>query len=150
MDVSAFSYKSDPSIKPFSDDKPIIIFDGHCALCSGFARFVLRADKQGNIRLLPAQTPLGSALYKHYGLDPVNYQTNVLIENGVAYFKSDGSIRMFQALGFPWNLSVVARVIPTFLRDKAYSLIARNRLNWFGRQEVCFLSTPAHKDRFLE
>ena len=39
-----FSYRSDPAVPKFPDDRPIIIFDGHCVMCSGFARFVLRHD----------------------------------------------------------------------------------------------------------
>ena len=42
-----FSYRHDPSVPTFADDKPVIIFDGHCALCSGWASFVLRHDRAG-------------------------------------------------------------------------------------------------------
>jgi predicted DCC family thiol-disulfide oxidoreductase YuxK len=144
-----YSYRSDAAVPPFPDDKPIIVFDGHCVLCSGFARFVLRFDRSKSFRLLPAQSPLGTTVYKHYGLDPIDYQTNILIENGRAYFKSDGSIRMFTRLGFPWNIALLLRLIPTRLRDRLYSIVARNRFRWFGRQEVCFLSDANHRDRFL-
>jgi predicted DCC family thiol-disulfide oxidoreductase YuxK len=63
-------------------------------------RFVLRHDRRRRIRLLAAQTPLGAALYRHLGLDPVDYETNILIEDGRAWFKSEGSIRIFERLGF--------------------------------------------------
>jgi hypothetical protein len=33
-----FSYRSDPAVPKFPDDRPIIIFDGYCALCSGWAK----------------------------------------------------------------------------------------------------------------
>ena len=36
----------------------------HCALCSGWARFVLRHDAKGMYRLLPAQSPLGRARHQ--------------------------------------------------------------------------------------
>jgi predicted DCC family thiol-disulfide oxidoreductase YuxK len=147
--ATPFSYRSDKSIPIFPDDKPIIVFDGHCVLCSGFARFVLRYDRLKTFRLLPAQSPLGTAVYKHYGLDPVDYQTNILLEAGQAYFKSEGSIRMFAHLGFPWNAALVLRIVPTSFRDRLYSVVARNRFRWFGRQEICFLSEPGHQDRFL-
>ena len=65
-----YSYRGDPAVPAFPDDRPIIIFDGYCALCSGWARFVLRHDPRGVYRLLPAQSPLGHALYVHYGLNP--------------------------------------------------------------------------------
>jgi hypothetical protein len=35
-----FSYRSDPAVPSFPDDRPIIIFYGHCVLCSRFARFL--------------------------------------------------------------------------------------------------------------
>jgi predicted DCC family thiol-disulfide oxidoreductase YuxK len=105
-----YSYKSDPAVPAFPDDRPIIIFDGHCVLCSRFARFVLRHDRRGVFRLTAAQTPLGQSLFRHIGLDPVNFETNVLLEDGQAYFKSDGTIRMFVHLGFPWSIAFIASV----------------------------------------
>ena len=59
-----FSYRSDPAVPKFPDDRPIIVFDGHCAMCSNWARFVLRHDANGVYRLLPAQSSLGRALYR--------------------------------------------------------------------------------------
>jgi predicted DCC family thiol-disulfide oxidoreductase YuxK len=144
-----YSYKSDPAVPVFPDDRPIIIFDGHCVLCSRFARFVLRHDRRGVFRLTAAQTSVGQALFRHLGLDPVNFETNVLLENGRAYFKSDGTIRMFAHLGLPWSFARLARIVPRTLRDRLYDLIAKNRLKWFGSQSVCFLADPSHEDRFL-
>lgn len=145
----AFSYRNDPAVPPFPDDRPIIIFDGHCVLCSGFARMVLRRDKRGVFRLLPAQSPLGEALYRHYGLPTPSYETNILIEDGRAWFKSTGSIRMLRRLGFPWSLTPAFLILPETLRDAAYGVIARNRLRWFGRREVCYLAEPGLEARFL-
>lgn len=144
-----YSYRSDPKVPDFPDANPIIIFDGVCVMCSAWARFILKQDRSGRYRLLPAQSELGTALYRHYGLDPVNYETNVLIENGMAYFKSTGTIRMFVSLGLPWSLMAVFRVIPEGIRDQAYEFIARNRYRWFGRRESCFIPTESEKARFL-
>ena len=128
----AYSYRDDPAVPAFPDDRPIIVFDGHCALCSGFARFVLRHDRHGRIRLLAAQTPLGQALMRHLDLDPVNFETNVLLEDGRAYIKSDGSLRMFIHLGLPWSICKVLRLAPRSLLDALYDWVARNRMRWFG------------------
>jgi predicted DCC family thiol-disulfide oxidoreductase YuxK len=145
-----FSYKGDPAVPPFPDDRPIIIFDGHCVLCSRFARFILKHDRRGVFRLTAAQTPLGQSLFRHLGLDPVNFETNVLLDGGRAHFKSDGTIRMFVNLGFPWSLALLARLVPRSLLDRLYDFIAKNRLRWFGSQSVCFLAEPSHRDRFLQ
>lgn len=147
--ADAYSYRTDPSVPAFKDDRPIIIFDGHCVLCSRFARFVLRHDQQAAFRMMAAQSPLGQALYRHYRLDPVNFETNVLVDRGRAWFKSEGTIRIFVKLGFPWSLAVALRVIPRPLLDRLYELVARNRLRWFGASELCFVADPVHRDRFL-
>jgi predicted DCC family thiol-disulfide oxidoreductase YuxK len=145
----AYSYRRDPAVPRFPDDRPIIIFDGFCALCSGWVAFVLRHDDKGIHRLLPAQSALGHALYVHYGLDPKDYETNILIADGIAYFKSESSIRMLEGLGFPWTLAGGFRIFPRVVRDKLYEIIARNRLRWFGKRDVCYRPDQQYADRFL-
>jgi predicted DCC family thiol-disulfide oxidoreductase YuxK len=145
----AYSYRGDRAVPPFADDKPIIVFDGYCALCSGWAAFVLRHDRDGKYRLLSAQSPLGQALYIHFDLDPQDYETNILIENGVAWFKSEGSIRMAEGLGFPWSLAALLRILPLAWRDRLYETIARNRLKWFGKRATCYRPDRKFADRFI-
>lgn len=124
---SPYSDRNDPSVPAFEDDRPIIVFDGHCVLCSRFARFVLRHDRHAVFRLMAAQSPLGQALYRHYRLDPVNFETNVLLDQGRAWFKSAGTIRMFIKLGFPWSLAAAWRLVPQPLLDRLHEVVARNR-----------------------
>jgi predicted DCC family thiol-disulfide oxidoreductase YuxK len=145
-----YSYRDDPSVPPFPDDKAVIVFDGHCAMCSGWARTVLRCDRVGRYRLLPAQTPLGRALYVHYGLDSDRYETNILIEQGRAYVKADSSIRMAEGLGFPFNLAKALRLLPRAAADRVYEFIARNRFRVFGRNDRCMMSLPGWEERFLK
>ena len=144
-----YSYRDDPSVPQFADDKPIIIFDGYCALCSGWAAFVLRHDPDARFRLLSAQSPLGQALYRHYGLDPQDYETNILIAGGLAWFKSEGSIRMAEALSFPWRLAAAFRILPRAWRDRLYEMVARNRLKWFGKRTTCYRPEARYADRFI-
>jgi predicted DCC family thiol-disulfide oxidoreductase YuxK len=144
-----FSYRDDSAVPTFPDDRPIIIYDGKCRLCSGFVRFVLRHDTSDCFRFIAAQSPLGAALYRHYDLDQVDYETNILLEQGRPWFKSEGSIRMFERLGFPWSLLAIGRLLPRSLRDRLYDTIARNRLRWFGVRKTCFLLDPNQANKFL-
>lgn len=144
-----YSYRHDPAVPAFADEKPIIIFDGYCALCSGWAAFVLRYDRAGKYRLLSAQSPLGHALYVHYGLNPQDYETNILIEDGITSFKSESSIRMLEGLGFPWRTAALFRVVPLAWRDRLYETVARNRLRWFGKRATCYRPDARFADRFI-
>lgn len=147
--AAAYSYRDDPAVPRFVDDKPVIIFDGYCAFCSAWARFVLRFDRKQLFRLLPAQSALGHALYVHYGLDPQNYETNIVIIEGVPAFKSEAVIRAASALGFPWSLARVVRVLPLSWRDALYDVVAHNRFRIMGRRDVCYAPDAKDRGRFL-
>jgi len=127
MAHDAFSYRSDPAVPPFPDDRPILVFDGNCVLCSRFAQFILRTDRKRCFRLLAAQTPLGTALYSHFGLDPSTTSRIFSSRTDAPWLKSEGSIRIFEHLGFPWSLMSVGRLLPRVVRDWLYGIVARNR-----------------------
>lgn len=146
--MDPYSYRTDTRVPAFDDSAPIIFFDGHCALCSGWVDFVIARDS-GLFRFLPAQSPLGEAIYAHYGFKSGDYDTNILIEQGRARVRSDGTLAMFERLGWPWRAMGVFRLIPRPVRDWGYGLIARNRLRWFGRRETCRLPLPDEQSRFL-
>ncbi|HEV7319594.1 MAG TPA: thiol-disulfide oxidoreductase DCC family protein [Ensifer sp.] len=145
----AYSYRSDASVPAFADDRPVVVFDGECIFCSGWVRFLLRHDRSAQYRYITAQSPLGQALYRHYGLDMRDFESNILIENGVARFKSDGSIRTIARLGLPWSLMNICRVLPAPVRDRLYDLVAKNRYRIAGRRQACLVPTPEERGRFI-
>ena len=145
----AYSYRDDPDVPDFADDRPLIVFDGHCVMCSGWAEFIIRHDPDKRFRLMAAQTPLGTALYKHFNLDPVDYETNLLIIDGVGRFKADGALTMLDVLGIWKPLVWLARRLPVRFLDPCYEFVARNRYRLFGMRESCYLPGPEDRDRFL-
>lgn len=149
MTPAPYSYRSDPAVPPFADDAPILVFDGHCALCSATVQFALRHDRSRRIRFIIAQSPLGEALYRHFGLKSRDYETNILIEGGRALTMSESSIRLMEIVGWPWSLAGALRLLPRALRDLGYEAIARNRIRWFGAREACYLPDAADRARFL-
>jgi predicted DCC family thiol-disulfide oxidoreductase YuxK len=145
----AYSYRADPAVPAFWDARAIVIFDGTCVLCSSFAQFIMRHDRNRELCFLAAQTPLGTALYTYFGLDPINNETIILLEDGIAWFKSEGSIRIFEHLGLPWSLISAGRWLPAALQDRFYDVIARNRFHWFGKRATCYLPDPSEAGRFI-
>ncbi|WP_313010617.1 DCC1-like thiol-disulfide oxidoreductase family protein [Brevundimonas sp.] len=116
----------------FADDRPVVLFDGDCALCSGSARKILKHDRAGRIRLAPTQSPLGRALLVHYGVDPDDPYKMLLIQDGVARQRSDGVLGIAALLPSPYRLAVLARVVPRGVRDRLYDFIARRRRRFPG------------------
>ena len=149
VNATPYSYRCDAAVPGFADDRPIIVFDGICAMCSAFVQFILRHDCVGTYRFIPAQSPLGRALYVHFGLDPDNYQSNILLRDGRAFLKSEGSLMIVSGLGWPWSMAAMARLLPAAWRDGLYEASARNRFALFGRRQTCFLPEARFQGRFL-
>lgn len=146
---TAYSYRTDPSVPDFPDDKPLIVFDGECGFCARDIDFVLRRDKHQLFRFTPAQSPLGTALMRHYGFRTDDYETSLLIENGVALAYSDGVLRVLEALGGVIGLAGILRVVPRFIRDGVYRATAKNRMTIAGRRQACRMPGPDERDRFI-
>lgn len=129
---------------------PIIVFDGVCALCSGWVRFLLRHDRESRYRFAAMQTPRGRALLVAHGLDPDDPSSFLLIDGERAWKDSDAIRRVVGGLGGIWRIAHALALLPRGLRDGVYRLVARNRYRWFGRNEACFLPTPEQRARFIE
>ncbi|MEZ5972695.1 MAG: DCC1-like thiol-disulfide oxidoreductase family protein [Hyphomonadaceae bacterium] len=145
-----YAYRSDAGVTAFDDTLPIIIFDGKCVLCSGFAAFVMKQDHHMKLRLLTAQTSLGEALYRHFDLRYGDFDTYVLLESGSIRVKSDAALRIFALLGWPWAVLSVGYVLPRLLRDAIYDFVARHRVAWFGARESCYAPDAAEAGRFVQ
>ena len=144
-----YSYRDDESVPRFPDDRPLIVFDGVCVLCSGFARFVARHDTTRQFRFATAQSPLGAALFRHYGLDAVNYETNLLVAEGRVCGKLDAFAGIMTRLGGLRRAAAIVRLLPTPLGERLYDAIAQNRYALFGRTQTCAVPDASWRDRVI-
>lgn len=148
-EVAPYSYRTDPAVPAFPDDKALIVFDGVCVLCSGLARFVLKRDRGFVFRLTTAQSPVGQALFRHYGLDTETLATNLVLIDGTPYGKLDTVAAVGSRLGGGWRLLSMLRLIPRPVGDWLYDGIARNRYRLFGRYSRCPVPEPRWRERFI-
>lgn len=128
---------------------PIILFDAECVLCSVNAQFVLRHDTRGYFRLASMQGAAGAEIYRRHGMDPKDPVSLLVVDGGRVRQDSDAVLSIYEALGLPWRLLAILRIIPAFLRDPVYRCVARNRYRWFGKRAQCWVAPPQYRDRIL-
>lgn len=128
---------------------PIILFDAECILCSANAQFVLSHDGKKRFRLASMQGEVGSALYRRFGIDPENPDSIIVVDGEHMLRDSDAVLSIYAGLGWPWKVLSVFRLIPRFIRDPLYLLIARNRYRLFGKRDSCWLPSAEYRDRLL-
>lgn len=128
--------------------KRIIFFDGVCSLCNGFVDFVLRHNSRQSFLFCSLQSEAAKKELpeQHLGLDTI-----VLKDQGQVYTRSTAVLRIVFAFGGWWSLfAIVASILPVFIRDFIYQIIATNRYRLFGKKETCRIPTATEKSFFLE
>jgi salicylate hydroxylase len=129
---------------------PVIVFDGDCVLCSASAQFIMRHDHQRLFRLTTSQSDAGRRLYRRFGLDPDALATMIVVDGERVFAESEAVLAIAARLGWPWQLAAIARIVPRWLRDRGYRLVARNRYRWFGKRAACWRPEPREADRSCE
>jgi predicted DCC family thiol-disulfide oxidoreductase YuxK len=127
----------------------IILFDGICNLCNGFVRFVIRRDKNSIFKFASLQSDVGKEILLRLGLPINKFESFVLVQGDKYYLKSTGILKMLQELSGIWRLFYVFILIPRFIRDFIYDVIAKSRYKIFGKQKTCMIPTPELQERFL-
>ena len=135
--------------RPGADAHAVILFDGVCNFCNRSVNFVIKRDKRGYFRFAPLQEPKGAEIAHRHGIDPEQLDTFVLVENGCAYRKTGGALRVARRLGGFYALAYALIVIPPFVRDFFYDWFARRRYRWFGKKDACMVPSPELRERFL-
>jgi predicted DCC family thiol-disulfide oxidoreductase YuxK len=130
-------------------DDAVIVYDGVCIFCSRWVRFVAMRDVAKRFRFTAIQSDYGRRLAQALGIDTASPDTNAVVLNGQALFKSDAAIAVISSLPY-WHWARVLAFAPKPLRDAVYDLIARNRYRIFGTSSTCYLGDPSFKSRVLE
>jgi|GraSoiStandDraft_1057264.scaffolds.fasta_scaffold71678_2 predicted DCC family thiol-disulfide oxidoreductase YuxK len=131
-------------------DKPVILFDGVCNLCNRAVQFIIKRDKKKQFLFASLQGKAGSELLKQFDLPVSQSNSFVLIENQKAYTRSTAALRVAKKLSGGWSILYGLLILPSFLRDPVYNLIAKKRYRWFGKRDECMIPTLEQKERFLE
>ncbi|GMH43920.1 hypothetical protein BSKO_11854 [Bryopsis sp. KO-2023] len=130
----------------------MILIDGECVLCDGFTQFVAARDTQGIFFFETQQSNAGQQLLKIYD-QPMDLTTVILIEKGAkterCHVKSTAVLRIMRLLGFPWSLLAMFLILPVFLRDWAYGMVATNRYRLFGKKQSCGLPSEVVRERLM-
>ncbi len=135
-----------------------MIYDGLCGFCNWTVRWLLKHDKFDSFRFAPQQSALAETILARHGIDRQamlnsNSVYLVLQANSAperVLVRSDVTVHALLLLGGVWKvLGRCLQVVPRQLRDRVYTLIARNRFRIAGRYEACPLPTKEQRAKFV-
>lgn len=132
-------------------NKKLVLFDGVCNLCNSSVQFIIRNDKNNIFLFAPLQGKTGQEIISKFSIDTGNTDSILLYSpKDDISTKSTAALKIAKGLKAPINFLVGFMIIPKFLRNWIYDLIARKRYKWFGRQNECMVPSPDLKAKFLE
>lgn len=140
-------------LEPLSN--PIVLYDGVCGLCNRLVQFLLKRDRHDHWRFASLQSEFAAALLKRHGLDSRDLDTVYLVldykqSNERVLARSDAIIYLLRQLGGVWSIASLGRVLPKWVRDGIYKIIAGDRYRFFGKYESCLLPQEQHRHKFLD
>lgn len=134
---------------------PIILYDGVCGLCNRLNQFLLKRDKHDRLRFASLQSDFSKGILNRHERDATDLDTvYVVLNHGQPteriLWRSDAILHVLSVIGGVWKLASIGKILPRFIRDRLYDLVAANRYHVFGKSESCMLPEPQHRAKFLE
>lgn len=134
---------------PLCMAQPVIFFDGVCNLCNAAVQFIIKHDKAAVFKLAALQSAAAAQLLQSLPIPGDTANSILLLEDGKLYARSTAALRIARHLRGSWKLLYVFILVPAFLRDAVYKLVARNRYRILGKQDSCMVPAPELQHRFL-
>lgn len=104
-----------------------ILFDHNCKMCKASVRFLERRDKLQRLQFMALDSVEARQELKKVGVSFMQKNTVYFIYEQKAYTKSTAVLKALSLLPFPYSALSIFLIVPRFLRDAVYNLIAKNR-----------------------
>lgn len=137
-------------MKPEADPRfsLLIFIDGHCVLCSGVAKLLIRLDRDkiflfGSLQGDYAKTHLPEVLQKKV--------SSIVVQSNTKFFtESDAILQIVSRLRWPLSLFRFLSILPKCFRDFLYRQVAKYRYPVFGKLESCPIPRAVDKTRLMD
>jgi len=137
------------------EGRHLFLYDGVCGLCDRMVQFVLAHDGRGTFRFAQLQGETGRAIVARAGADPDDLTTFYVVRDfgtpgARTLVKGRAAVFVARTLGWPWKAAGLFGLLPTFVLDWGYDVVARHRYRLFGRFDQCAIPRPEQRRRFVD
>lgn len=123
----------------------VIVFDGDCAICSGFVRTSIALLEGSTTGFIASGSEFGQKILTRLSL-PGQPSSVYLIKSGSVLEKSDAVFDLCLCFRKPYRWLRVLKVIPAGIRDWIYDGIAHVRRKFSGKNPgSCYFSPSDQK-----
>ncbi|MDA7802954.1 DUF393 domain-containing protein [Crocinitomix sp.] len=124
----------------------IVFYDGDCGFCNSSVQFILE-KKKAVFHFLPLQSPIAQKILDEHNTT-INLDTIYYLRSGKLYDRSSAALQIARGLRGGYPLFFGFYLIPKFLRDPFYNVIAKIRHKI--KAGYCMIPTTEDQQYFIK
>ncbi len=126
-------------------DTRIFFYDGDCGMCNEYVVFMLNSNPKESLKFASLNSEIKKKLIGETQIDSA-----IFYDNGDVYYKSSAIINSIKYTNSFLRFLHYLKLIPSFITDKFYDIIAANRKLILKKRNQCVMLTFEQKKLFLE
>lgn len=129
----------------------VILFDGDCLLCHACVQKIIRNDTSKKFYFTALNSEFGDQIRSQLGIYEQDYNSIILyLPNSTFHIKAQAVAEIAKHLKAPYSWLRFTRLLPNSIANWIYDYVARNRYQWFGKSNSCYLPKEDERHRFLD
>ena len=126
--------------------KDIVVFDGVCVLCNRFFNWLVKNDKDEKFMYTNFQSDFSKK--NNLKLKEIN-SVAVIKTNGEKIYKVQAVYYILKKIDRYFIVQILLKLLPLFLTNICYDLIANLRYRIFGKYETCKIPNENVRKNFI-
>ena len=126
--------------------KDIVVFDGVCVLCNRFFNWLIKNDKDEKFMYTNFQSDFSKK--NNLKLKDIN-SVAVIKKNGEKIYKVQAVYYILKKIDRYFIVQILLKLLPLFLTNICYDLIANFRYRIFGKYETCIIPNENVRKNFI-
>lgn len=128
----------------------IIFFDGECSFCNSTVDFIWKKNKTRTLYYSSLQSDFATDFLKKNDVDEIKLDTIYFYSSGKVFSKTKAFIQVMKELSWPYRfVGMVLKVMPIFIANKFYDVVASNRHAILAKKETCRIPSEEERRYFL-
>jgi len=126
--------------------KDIVVFDGVCVLCNRFFNWLIKNDKDEKFMYTNFQSDFSKK--NNLKLKDIN-SVAVIKTNGEKVYKVQAVYYILKKIDRYFIVQILLKLLPLFLTNICYDIIANFRYRIFGKYETCIIPNENVRKNFI-
>jgi predicted DCC family thiol-disulfide oxidoreductase YuxK len=133
-----------------NESRNIVFFDGDCNFCNSSVNFIFENRSKDNIYFASLQSEFAKKTLPNNFVNQPNFDTIYFYTGGKIHDRSSAILRMVKHLKQPFKIGMIFLIVPKFIRDFCYDIVAKNRHKIVKSTVTCRLTSAEERKFFLD